>query len=312
MLTDKIPWVNSRFYHLSLHHVPTIHFIPMLNCIVNNSYLSSTELHIYNFLELPTPAPYIRIKTVNHNPNVLYIDEEILEKLKSAKHVFVGAHVYLCYRMSNVQHDPIQDMESVLNEVFTEPYFISFYGSCFVPKRLFQTKGVLNCDKVERVATSREMSHSSGKPTCNDVQLYGSDSFNVAECFAEWLHYKHMEANSRRHLILKEYPKVTVSELAKILKKEFQAATAPVNYMVTLPGCKYTLDDDDMQNDVTGERLSHFSFPHPNAYSLTVNCIWRRIPIKKSPGKTSDAEYMLMFKRECKPNKDFDKKFFQC
>ncbi|KAI1710682.1 hypothetical protein Ddc_13286 [Ditylenchus destructor] len=156
---------------------------------------------------------------------------------------------------------------------------------------------------------------SSRQPICNEIesQLYGIDSFNVAEYFGEWLHYKHEDANSRRHLILKGYPVETIFELSKILKKAFQEATAPVNYMVTLPGCTYTIHDDDMQNDVTGERLSHFSFLHPDSVGLRAkmtNFFWRRIPIEKSPGKTSDAEYMLMFKRECEPNQDFDEKFY--
>ncbi|KAI1710408.1 ISXO2-like transposase domain-containing protein [Ditylenchus destructor] len=326
MLTGKMSWVNSQFYHLSRQHVPVIHLIPLLNFMVANIMLPSTQLSIYHFIRMPTPGPYIRIRTVEVHPNIIHFDDSVLKLLRSAKHVFAGADVFFHYLVGNIQRshiplDLIQGMESLLNEVFTEPYFISFYGNCFVPKRLFQTKGVQNCDKVERVATSREMSQSPycmhRPPICNDVesQLYGRDSFNVAECFATWLHWKHKHANSRRHLILKGYPVETIFELANILKKEFQEATAPVNYLVSLPECGYTIHDDDMQNDVPGERLSLFSFQHPEDHSMglrakTLNFLWRRIPIEKSPGKTSDAEYMLMFKRECEPNEDFDEKFY--
>ncbi|KAI1712642.1 hypothetical protein Ddc_12326 [Ditylenchus destructor] len=97
------------------------------------------------------------------------------------------------------------------------------------------------------------------------------------DAFIEWLEWKQHDPGSRRHLVFFIILNHHIPQLVDGLKQAFKTATKPLNYVVTFLGLgmgvmSSKLEEFDLENESTGERLSLFHDKGNYSFRL-----WRRI-----------------------------------
>ncbi|KAI1701236.1 hypothetical protein DdX_16195 [Ditylenchus destructor] len=286
--------VNSLFFQIG-NKVPSAHIVRNICFGISDSgrYLKSSPHLIQLVLprsqtisqiplkELPIPLPFIRFREVKI---AKLLENATLNFLLRAKKSFKGSRLNIAIegKTSNSGKDlKIQDqINNLLEEIFVECSHIQIDSRFMEPQKVAKTMGVLNCDRLELQFYSEQI--------CNS---------DTSKALMTWLNHKEGHPKARRHLLLKNYPRVGIMETIEELKRSFQAATQPVNYVVTFIECRESADkcieknmDFDLENSLTGEQLSFFD--HYPAVGRGLR-LWRRLVTDK------DDAFFALLAGEC-------------
>ncbi|KAI1712875.1 hypothetical protein Ddc_12218 [Ditylenchus destructor] len=269
--------VNSLFFQIG-NKVPSAHIVRYICFALSDSrrYFKASSPLIqlvqprsqtiseFPLKNLPIPVPSIRFREVKITQ---LLENATLNFLLSAKKSFKDSRLNIAIEgnKSNSGKDlKIQDqINNLLEKIFVECSHIQIDSRFMEPQKVAKMIGVLNSDRLE-------------------LQFYAEQicDSDTSKALMAWLSHKEGHPEARRHLLLKNYPRAGIMETIEVLKKSFQEATLPVNYVVTFIECRESADkclennmDFDFENSLTGEQLSFFD--HYPAVGRGVR-LWRR------------------------------------
>ncbi|KAI1712643.1 hypothetical protein Ddc_12327 [Ditylenchus destructor] len=208
-----------------------------------------------NELEKYMPRWYVRF------PSFVILgipDEALLQFLRQTKQNF--SNCFLLFNANSaVSMEFVEKPQELLTDIFLDARAIDLTFHNVQPGNFLKLNGVRNCDKVS-MGIGNNSSFSTRQST---------------DAFIEWLDWKQHDPGSRRHLVLNALN--FVRGLVDGLKQAFKTATKPLNYVVTFVDHRtgelcMQLDEFELENDSTGERLSLFHDKGNYSFRL-----WRRI-----------------------------------
>ncbi|KAI1707989.1 hypothetical protein Ddc_14555 [Ditylenchus destructor] len=182
-------------------------------------------------------------------------DKALLQFLRQTKQNFSNCRVSFSAN-SAVSMEFVEKPQELLTDIFLDAREIDLDISNVAPENFLKLNGVRNCDKVT-------------------MHVY---YYPLTDAFIEWLEWKQHDPGSRRHLVLSILDHS--QGLVDGLKQAFKTATKPLNYVVTFVDNRtgilfkddFEMDEFELENDSTGERLSLFHDKRNDSIRL-----WRRI-----------------------------------